>query len=231
MHFTVFLRPCALSLLALCLVPFAQRATHAQETQAAPATATVERAEPASVAVLIDTSASMNDPDLGKMLRESFKRIVESSGGRDAYFVVEVATAPELRLDWETDAEKILKAVNKVTSVRKLGATALWDACALSAEKLAAGKNAKRFIVLISDGVDTLSDLTAEDARKAVGKSGARLLAVGVRQKNVLVTKHPADLLAELGGLASASGGELFRPKKASEIDSITDKIIDALRR
>ena len=69
--------------------------------------------------------------------------------GVDEYFVVGFNRQPQLLADWTNNE---MSVANAVTLLEQKGPTALYDACYLSAEKLAQAKHQKQVLVLITDG-------------------------------------------------------------------------------
>src|SRR5687768_8689706 len=178
--------------------------------------------EPASIAIVIDTSASVwatFDSD-GKRLRQALARFVEAGGGRDEFFIFRVSTETELHLDRTEDASEVVRSLSKLLSRRKVGATALFDGCALAATKAADGKHTRRAVLLLSDGVDTISSMSLGDVEGLLKRAGVRLFAVevGDRRSGGAYYEGGANNLSKL---AKASGGAVYRLNKAGELDSI----------
>jgi hypothetical protein len=83
---------------------------------------------------------------------------------------------------------------------------------------------------MLSDGVDTLSDLELGDVQNLLKQTGVRLFAIDIGQGRGTAVSY-AEGFRNLNKLASSSGGAVFRLKKGSELDSIFEHVTDALRR
>ena len=187
---------------------------------AAPTPATAS--EPVSIAFVIDTSSSVwatFDSD-GKRLRQAIAQFVEAGGGRDEFFIFRVSTEVELYLDRTEDASEVAKSLSKLLSRRKVGATALFDGCALAATKAADGKHTRRAVLLLSDGVDTVSSMSLVDVEGLLKRAGVRLFAVEVGDRRSGGVYEEGGF-RNLSRLAKASGGAIYRLNKAGELDSI----------
>lgn len=212
----------------LTLLLCAARAADAQ----GPAPAPAPEVQPVSIALVVDASASVGALDKagGKRFRESFARLAAAEGVRDEFFVVKVSTRASLYLDRTEDPAEVSKALGKLFSKPEVGATALFDGCALAAEKLAGGRHERRSLLLLSDGVDTISSLKLEEVERLLKRAGVRLFAVEVGQESP-VLEHRQLGFRNLERLAKASGGAAYRVKRASEFDSILASIGALLRR
>jgi Ca-activated chloride channel family protein len=222
------MKPKARTLLLLALLLCTARAASAQGSSAAPA----PEVKPVSIALVVDASTSVGalNKTGGKQFLESFARFAAAEGGRDEFLVVKVSTQASLYLDRTEDAAEVSKALGKLFSKREVGATALFDGCALGVEKLANARREGRFVLLLSDGVDTTSELTLEDVEGLLKRAGVKLFAIEMGQRDSLPA-HDQGGFRNLEQLAKASGGAAYRVKKASEFDSILTSIRAQLRR
>lgn len=215
----------ALALLALLLC--GGGAARAQAGAAAPA----PTEEPASGVIVVDasTSAEALSGSDGKKFLEAFRRFAQAAGGRDEFAVVEVFTRASVSLGRTGDAAAVSKKLSGLFSSREPGATALYDGCALALKQAAGGKHGRRFILVLSDGIDTTSELSLGDVETLLKGGGVRLFAVEVESRD-----RPRDFdggFRNLEALAKASGGAAYRVKKRGEFDPILSSIRAALQR
>ncbi len=212
----------------LALLLCSARAASAQGSPPAP----TPEVKPVSIALVVDASTSVGALDKagGKQFRESFEHFAAAEGGRDEFFVVKVSTRPSLYLNRTEDAAEVSKALGRLFSKQETGATTLYDGCALAVDGLAAGRHEGRFVLLLSDGLDTLSELSIEDVTNMLKRTGVRLFAIEVGERSP-VPEHRQLGFRNLEQLAKASGGAAYRVKKASEFDSILTSIRALLRR
>ncbi len=158
-----------------------------------------------TVILTIDTSTSMGKKG----------RIQAAKTAADAY----VATAPDdvkIGLVAFNSTAKVIvqpttahqQVTDAVDGLEAKGGTALYDAVIVSTKT--AGEAGVRGILLLSDGGDTESRSTKDEALTEVGGSGVTLDAVALDTS--------ADQLAVLEQLASATGGTVVEATEASEL-------------
>jgi Ca-activated chloride channel family protein len=107
--------------------------------------------------------------------------------------------------------------------------TALWDALwKVSDEVLSkAPPDARRAIILLTDGSDTSSRIKRDDAIRKLIESGVVVYAVGLGDKTFPYDGVYKDTLTRL---AERTGGRAFFPEKSAELDSIFARIRQELR-
>jgi Mg-chelatase subunit ChlD len=195
------------------------------------AAATAPAAEPASGVIVVDasTSAEALSGSDGKRFLESFARFAQASGGRDEFAVVEVSTYASVSLERTEDAAAVSKKLSKLFSSREPAATALFDGCALALKKAAGGKHGRRFILVLSDGIDTTSELSLGAVETLLKAGGVKLFAVEVESRERI--RNFDGGFRNLEALAKASGGAAYRVKKRGEFDPILSSIREALGR
>ena len=111
--------------------------------------------------------------------------------------------------DFSTDSRKILEALDEIEAG---GQTALFDAVAAT-PKLLKGKNAKRAILLFTDGVDNASKLSPGDMAEILQQVSTPVYAIGMKNVmyDLLDRKQREELFVEnLTMLSASSGGKMF---------------------
>ena len=83
--------------------------------------------------------------------------------------------------------------------------------------------------MLLSDGIDTASHVTADDVARMAGSVGVNIYVIALTGPKP-VSQHGRDMTAEraayqLRALAQDSGGRMFRPTTALELPAIYDAI------
>lgn len=186
---------------------------------------------PASVVVLQDLSGSMEgqsivlsrlavDFFLGKALPgDEFAVATFASGSTqvDVPFTTEIATVREAVRIW-----------------KPWGTTALHDAVTTVPSLSQAGKNPKRFAILITDGVDNASKIPPERARELVRQAQVPFYVLGMS------TGDPFEITQEgqkiyryadvLNLLATTTGGRYYSIAGAEELQEALTAILDDLR-
>lgn len=128
-------------------------------------------------ALLIDTSGSMK----GQPLRDAkvaAHRFIDDLSGRAEVAIVEFNSSPRVALDYTSDAAALGAAID---SLQADGETAVYDAVVSATQLTRAENGAPTTIVLLSDGGDTASTGTLDQAVKAVKSDGMPILAVALK--------------------------------------------------
>lgn len=175
---------------------------------------------PATIAVVFDTSGSMNGGKIARA-KEALAHFIQTSHDRDEYFLIDFDSQARLLLDRTRDGDVLSK---KLTYVQPHGNTALYDAVYLGIEKVMRGAHRKRAILLISDGEDNHSRYNFNELRLRLRESDATIYAVGVVE-NYLPRKGGLNGRATLEELASLSGGKAFFPGSASDMFEAFEQI------
>ena len=111
--------------------------------------------------------------------------------------------------DFSANTKKLLAALDEISAG---GQTALFDAVAAT-PKLLKGKNAKRAILLFTDGVDNASKLSPDDMAEILQQVSTPVYAIGMKNVmyDLLDRKQREELFVEnLRMLAASSGGKMF---------------------
>jgi VWFA-related protein len=201
---------------------------------------------PVHVVLLLDASGSVFSERTS--IRRAAARFVEKLGANDRIAVVQFADTVELIQDWTGDDEEVRHALN--WRYRGGEATALWDAVYLAAEHLA-GIDGRRAIIILSDGVDTKSEVTPIQAQAAVDRVGAMVYVVskaealveklkpyaGVGGRIAGTSRQAQDIIGQLKAaqermreMADRAGGRLFAPLREVELEAVYGQVADELR-
>ncbi|HUQ31516.1 MAG TPA: VWA domain-containing protein [Pyrinomonadaceae bacterium] len=188
--------------------------------------------EPMSIGVLFDLSNSVTSWEHDNLMAaaNAFLRFVKLSHSANEYFVVGFGTRPSLLLDWtrgDKVAEEVQSKLNKV--IVKGGATALFDACYLGLEKVKSGSYRKQAILLISDGLDSISKYTFDDLRERFQETGIPLYSICVYRNlsGGILTREGQALLDTF---STISGGVAVFPDSKKKIDAAFEQIAIELR-
>lgn len=130
---------------------------------------------PVSVGILLDTSGSM-ERKIATATR-SVERFIRRIHQDDDIFLMTFSNRPSVRQDFTSDREKLAVALRRVVVS---GGTALYDALDEGLGKIRHGKHDKRAILLITDGEDTSSDITFDQATLAVRESELLVYCLGI---------------------------------------------------
>jgi VWFA-related protein len=165
---------------------------------------------PVSMAFLVDTSGSMDLAHKLDHAKRAIRSIVQARLPGDD-FALFAFSEGKVRMvaDFSSDSARLSRALDELEAG---GQTALFDAVAAT-PRLLKGKNAKRAILLFTDGVDNASELDPAEMAEILQQVSTPVYAFGM--KNVMY-----DLLSEsqrrelfvdnLKMLAASSGGKMF---------------------
>ena len=123
---------------------------------------------PVRVVLLVDVSGSTRGSQ--SEIRRAALRFVDSLGEEDQIAVITFSSLPKLILDWTNDRQRIQNAMLKIYAK---GRTVLNDALYVTCDDLLAGVSGRKAIILLSDGIDTNSMVTPEEALDLVTRSEA----------------------------------------------------------
>ena len=130
---------------------------------------------PVSVGILLDTSGSMERKiDTATQAVERFVREIHPN---DDIFLVTFDDRPRLLEDFTDDRDRLADSLRRV---RVGGGTALYDALALGVDHIRDGRHDKKAILLISDGEDTSSATSFEQAQHYVRESEMLVYSMGI---------------------------------------------------
>jgi Ca-activated chloride channel family protein len=115
------------------------------------------KAEPFSIGLIIDTSASMETWGVQRV-QEAVEKVVQGGHDDSQYFVVGVPGRGTRTLDWTRDRTTVLERVSTLSKPGNVsGSTDLHNAVLWSVDKLLRGTYARRALIVASDGLDTSS--------------------------------------------------------------------------
>lgn len=180
---------------------------------------------PGSFAFLVDVSGSMEIG--GKLARasEAIRHIVRNRVAGDDFALFAFAEKGVRTVsEFSSEPRSLLKALD---GLEASGQTALFDAVAAT-PKLLRGKNAKRAILLFTDGVDNASDLDATKMAEILQQVSTPVYAIGMKNTayDQLTEEQRRELMVDnLRLLASSSGGKMFLVGDDGDLQSIASKI------
>jgi len=130
---------------------------------------------PVSMGIVLDTSGSM-ERKIGTATT-AVERFIRSIHKEDDIFLMTFSNRPELLQDFTDDRDKLGRALRRVTVG---GGTALYDALELSLRKIKQGIQDKKAILLLTDGEDTTSDASFNEAEISVRESELLVYCLGI---------------------------------------------------
>ncbi len=179
--------------------------------------ASSERA-PVDVALLLDASGSMSGKPAAEA-RRAARRFVEAMSPQDRISVVVFNDRVRQVTPFTSDRSRLLRAID---AIEARGETALYDGIVKSAALLQRSRGSSRYVVLLSDGGDTVSGASLDDAAKAVERAGSSVYAVALRS--------PEYDGKALRALTRSTGGKLSSARDPEALSDVFSGIADELR-
>ena len=128
---------------------------------------------PVKVALLIDASASTRHSQT--QIRQAALQFSRSLGAEDEVAIITFNYAPKLILNWTNDAQRIEYALE---SIYAKGRTVMNDAIYVAFDDLFRGVEGKKAVILLTDGVDTDSMVSFDEAVELALRSEAMVYVV-----------------------------------------------------
>lgn len=169
------------------------------------------------VVLVIDTSGSMRGAAFAAA-KEAAGAFIAQLPTNARVALVAFGTSPQLASPLAEDRIALIQAVQ---GLEARGETALYDAVRLATEQFSGEPDSRRSIIVLSDGGDTASSTTVEDAAGAVAGAGAQLDVVE------LVTTESAR--SALDQLAAAGAGQVAPAGDPSALAGIYDRLARSL--
>jgi len=174
---------------------------------------------PASLGIVLDISGSMQDKI--SAARAAAVAFLKDGISEDEYFLVEFNGHPRVAQDFTRNISQLR---NRLTSGRAHGMTAMYDAVYLSLEKLKAGRNPKKALLLITDGDDNQSRYKVSELAEFLKEGDVQIYAIGIAHDNSELSRGGSDRAA-IEELTELSGGGAFFPDSVQELEEICTKI------
>jgi hypothetical protein len=140
---------------------------------------------PVSMGIVLDTSGSM-ERKMGTAA-SAVERFIRTVHEDDDIFLMTFSNRPILQQDFTDDREKLARALRRVTVG---GGTALYDALELGLRKIKSGVHDKKAILLLTDGEDTSSEMTFDEAQSAVRESELLVYSLGISPSGQILTER-----------------------------------------
>ena len=131
---------------------------------------------PVSVGILFDTSGSMVDKI--EEVRDAVIHFIQTTNPADDIFLMRFSAEVYLVQDFTADRQVLARAIGKL---RPWGSTALYEAIVKGLLHVQKGKHKKKALLVITDGNDTSSQITLEQAVDAALKSEVLIYCLGIR--------------------------------------------------
>jgi Ca-activated chloride channel family protein len=182
---------------------------------------------PLSVGLAFDESASMDFK-----LRNSqaaVAQFLKTLNPDDEAFLVEFSDTAKVSVGFTSKPSEILDALAKS---QPGGLTAMLDAIDLAVREMKKAKNARKAIVIISDGGDNHSKYTAAQIESLVREANVQIYAMGVFEPSLSFGLTPEEISGPklLSEITTQTGGRAFSAAVLSDLPSVAARIAIELR-
>ena len=180
---------------------------------------------PISIGVIFDMSGSMTDKiDKSRLAAVNFFR---TANPQDEFFLVNFNDRAQLASPFTASVEELQ---NRLMFTSAGGETALFDGIYLGLSQMKGAHNAKKALLIISDGGDNHSRYTEADVRSFVKEADVQIYAIGLYDPNGGYTVEEREGPFLLNDLTSMTGGRTFAVRQVGELPDIASKISMELR-
>ena len=192
-----------------------------------------DRQSPLSVAVLVDMSGSMRVSGKAAMARQAYASLIaQLRQGQDEAAVFTFDSALHERQPFTTDLSKLKGAL---TEFEPFGTTSLYDATAAAARRLASRTGAHKAIVVLTDGLDTSSAMTAAEVSGLASSIDVPVFIVATvpsLDARFLMenSDRPRAEAADLRDLCEWTGGTFVFASTLVETIVTASRLVDELR-
>ena len=182
---------------------------------------------PLSIGLAFDISGSMDFKM--RSSRDAAATMLKTMNPQDEAFLVEFNDKVNLTVPFTGKTEEIRNALQNVQAG---GLTALLDAVNFTLEQMKSAKNARKAIVIVSDGGDNSSKYTAAQIESLVRAADVEIYCMGVFDPLASLALSPEEVSGPrlLSEIATQTGGRAFAASVSSDMPSVAARIAIELR-
>jgi Ca-activated chloride channel family protein len=182
---------------------------------------------PISIGVILDLSGSMANK-AGKA-KEAAIQFFKTANPQDEFLLIGFSEHAELISPFTTSIEDLQ---NRILSALSKGRTALLDAIYLGLSEMKGANNAKRALLIISDGGDNSSRYSEKDIKRLVREADTQLYSIGIFDPVEYRSRTPEELNGPslLSEVTKLTGGRAFAVDDFNDLPDIAAKIGMELR-
>ncbi len=182
---------------------------------------------PVSIGLIFDMSGSMSDKV--DKARQAAVQFMRTANPLDQFFLVSFNDRAELTSGFTSSVEELQ---NRMMFTESKGRTALLDAVYLGLSQMRGAHNAKRALLIISDGGDNHSRYNESDVKNFVKEADCQIYAIGIYDSIGIRSRTAEELNGPslLSEMTELTGGRVFPVGNISELPDIAAKIGMELR-
>ncbi|HUA21482.1 MAG TPA: VWA domain-containing protein [Bryobacteraceae bacterium] len=182
---------------------------------------------PLSVGLVFDTSGSMGDKF--RTSGEAALDFLKTMNAQDEAFLVEFSDHAQLVSGFTSNMQEIEQ---KLMAVQPGGLTALLDGAQIALEEMKKAKNARKALLIVSDGGDNNSKYSASEIQDLVREADVQVYAMGVFEPVLAFGLSQEEVSGPrlLSELAEQTGGRAFSATEPEDLPSVAARIGVELR-
>ena len=182
---------------------------------------------PISIGVLFDSSGSMHNK-MKKSL-EAAAAFFKTANPQDEFFLIDFNEKPRLAVGFTSDSGEIYR---RISHTKPFGRTSLFDAINMGVREMKHAKNARKAIVIVSDGGDNRSRMTFHSVKNLVEEADVQMYSMGIFDPEEFpkLPREEQDGPELLDELTALTGGKNFRVDKLDDLPEISARIGNLLR-
>lgn len=188
---------------------------------------------PTALALLIDTSASMNERMT--TAQQAAVGFVRRMAGGDMATIIDFDSRAEILQTFTDDQALLENAIRRTTAG---GSTSLYNAVYIALNEFKRMRASsqdevrRQAIVVLSDGEDTSSLVAFDEVLELAKRTEVAIYAIGLRDPNASLSRSRGGFRESefvLKQFAQETGGRAFFPNSASELAGIYGQVADEL--
>jgi len=188
---------------------------------------------PATLGLVMDRSGSMKRK--AELVIRAAKQFVDKANPESEFFLIEFHQEVELVEDLTHDFDDIRDALdNMIVS----GGTALYDAIYLAIEKAAEGTEAKKVILVFTDGEDQDSFYKLDELLSKARDSDVQVYLIVFMDEDIgreggffgIKKSEKEKLEKKMFEIAEATGGKVYYPNRLEDLAGVFSSIATELR-
>jgi Ca-activated chloride channel family protein len=182
---------------------------------------------PVSIGLVFDMSGSMSDKV--DKARQAAVQFMRTANPLDQFFLVSFNDRAELTSGFTSSVEELQ---TRMMFTASRGRTALLDAVYLGLSQMRGAHNAKRALLIISDGGDNHSRYSENDVKNFLKEADCQLYAIGIYDPIGIRSRTSEELNGPslLSEMTEMTGGRVFPVSNIGELPDIAAKIGMELR-
>ena len=182
---------------------------------------------PVSIGLVFDMSGSMSDKV--DKARQAAVQFMRTANPLDQFFLVSFNDRAELTSGFTNSVEEMQ---TRMMFTASRGRTALLDAVYLGLSQMRGAHNAKRALLIISDGGDNHSRYNENDVKNFLKEADCQLYAIGIYDPIGIRSRTNEELNGPslLSEMTEMTGGRVFPVANIGELPDIAAKIGMELR-